>query len=145
MIVSTFVPRRGKVREMRMMRERERERRGRNRDAFSMNAVPVLCATPPPPLPLGHEWSKWMMDPAHTNTPLLLRPSSPFTGMSEASTPTTTITTATQEAHAPIFHSYICMQSNRHTHTHTYGTDRRATLPTYHQEHLERVPENRAD
>lgn len=49
----------------------------------------------PPPLPRGHEWSEWMMDPAHKNAPLLLRPSSPFTGMSEASTPTTTTTTAT--------------------------------------------------
>ena len=81
-------------------REREREReRGREggkgqTDALSVSAVPVLYATPPP-LPRGHEWSKWMMDPAHTNASLLLRPSSPFTGMSEASTPTTTKTTAT--------------------------------------------------
>lgn len=97
MSVSAFVPRGGKVRDENDERQRERASQGRkrtDRDALSVNAVPVLYATPPP-LPQGHEWSKWMMDPAHTNAPLLLRPSSPFMGMSEASTPTTTKTTAT--------------------------------------------------
>lgn len=59
-----------------------------------------------------------MMDPAHTNSPGLLRPSCPFTGMSEASTPTTTTTTttaATEEALTAVSHSYIWMFV-AHTH-----------------------------
>lgn len=74
------------------------------------------------------------MDPAHTNSPRLLSPSGPLTGMSEASTPTTTITAATGGPYCRL--SFIHMYVQRsHTHTHACGTmDGAANIP------LERTP-----
>lgn len=72
------------------------EAEGRNGKAPCLLAfMPSQCVPLPLRFPRGHEWSEWMMDSSHKNAPILLSPSSPFTGMSEASTPTTTITTAT--------------------------------------------------
>lgn len=72
--------------ETRMMRDRQRERAegGRGRTEMLWVLRPRQCCMP---LPLRfprdmNEVNEWWTQP--TNAPLLLRPSSPFTGMSEA-------------------------------------------------------------